>query len=59
MVDYFFDKGANVLEPKLIEEFKGTQNTKEKGNLVRGILKAIKPVNKVCIIRFKSSVNFH
>ena len=41
------DKGVQVVENKLVEEHKGRQSDEEKRNLVRGILSAMKPVNKV------------
>lgn len=48
MVDYYFDKGAAVIEKKLVDEdslhFKSKE---EKQNFVTGILSAMKPANKV------------
>ncbi|VDM47042.1 unnamed protein product [Toxocara canis] len=53
MVDFYFDKGASVIEPKLVDEMVSTSmSNDEKRNLVKGILQAIKPVNKVFSFTF-------
>jgi glutamate dehydrogenase (NAD(P)+) len=53
MVDYYFERGASVIEPKLVEELVNkSKNPDEKKKYVRGILSAIKPVNKVLHVAF-------
>ncbi|MFH4984141.1 hypothetical protein AB6A40_010850 [Gnathostoma spinigerum] len=53
MIDYYFDKGAKVIEPKLLEEDKTPgMSTDEKRKLIRGILTSIKPADKVLYMIF-------
>ncbi|VDD87744.1 unnamed protein product [Enterobius vermicularis] len=52
-VEYYVDKGAKVLEPKLIAEMSdANMSSEEKKMLVKGIFAAIKPVNKVLYVAF-------
>lgn len=59
MVNYYFDKGAAILEPYLIQELKKS-NEKETRDFVKGMLNNIKPVNKVslcnCCINLNQSI---
>lgn len=48
MVDFYFDKGSQIILPKLVDEIKSPQMAAaERRNLVEGILHSIKPANKV------------
>lgn len=50
MVDHYFDKGAAVIIPKLVEEHPSREMSKEaKEKFVRGVIGIIKPPAKVCI----------
>ena len=53
MVDYYFDKGTAVIEPKLVDEMASrTMSQADKLNLVRGILRNSKPANKLLYVTF-------
>jgi glutamate dehydrogenase (NAD(P)+) len=52
MVEMFFDKAANLVEDKLVDELKDRSPEDEKRKRVQGILKMIKPCNHVLALTF-------
>uniref|UniRef100_A0A8B9YVK6 Glutamate dehydrogenase 1, mitochondrial n=1 Tax=Bos mutus grunniens TaxID=30521 RepID=A0A8B9YVK6_BOSMU len=52
MVEGFFDRGASIVEDKLVEDLKTRETEEQKRNRVRGILRIIKPCNHVLSLSF-------
>ncbi|KAG1681870.1 Glutamate dehydrogenase, mitochondrial [Nymphon striatum] len=52
MVEYFYHKGWQVLEDKLVEEMKGKMSPEQKRNKVNGILGLIGPCHNVLEVSF-------
>lgn len=52
MVEYFYHKGWQVVEDKLVEEFKGKQTADEKRKRVNGYLKIIGPCHSILEVSF-------
>lgn len=52
MVEGFFDRGAAIVEDKLVEDLKTRETPEQKRKRVRGILKIIKPCNHVLSVSF-------
>ncbi|XP_077469938.1 glutamate dehydrogenase 1a isoform X1 [Stigmatopora argus] len=52
MVEGFFDRGAAIVENKLVDELKSRDSAENKRKLVRGILRIIKPCNHVLSLNF-------
>lgn len=52
MVEYFYHKGWQVVEDKLVEEFKGKQTAEEKRKRVNGYLKIIGPCHSILEVSF-------
>jgi len=52
MVEFFFHRGWQVLEDKLVEEFPGRISLDQKRHKVKGILKTIQPCNNVLEVAF-------
>ncbi|XP_037353568.1 glutamate dehydrogenase 1, mitochondrial-like [Talpa occidentalis] len=52
MVEGFFDRGASIVEDKLVEDLKTRESEDQKRNRVRGILRIIKPCNHVLSLSF-------
>uniref|UniRef100_A0A672RAL8 Glutamate dehydrogenase n=1 Tax=Sinocyclocheilus grahami TaxID=75366 RepID=A0A672RAL8_SINGR len=52
MVEGFFDRGAAIVENKLVEDLKTRETPEQKRHRVRGILKIIKPCNHVLSVSF-------
>ncbi|XP_059983133.1 glutamate dehydrogenase 1, mitochondrial isoform X2 [Lagenorhynchus albirostris] len=52
MVEGFFDRGASIVEDKLVEDLKIRESEEQKRNRVRGILRIIKPCNHVLSLSF-------
>lgn len=52
MVESFFDRGAAIVEDKLVEDLKTRESPEQKRKKVRGILRIIKPCNHVLSVSF-------
>lgn len=52
MVEYFYHKGWQVVEDKLVEEFKGRMSGEEKRKRVNGYLKIIGPCHSILEVSF-------
>lgn len=52
MVEGFFDRGASIVEDKLVEGLRTRESPEEKRHRVRGILRIIKPCNHVLSVSF-------
>nr|XP_032825332.1 glutamate dehydrogenase, mitochondrial-like [Petromyzon marinus] len=52
MVEGFFDRGASILEDKLVDDMRSRDSVDEKRKRVRGILRIIKPCNHVLSVCF-------
>uniref|UniRef100_A0AAQ6IDC4 Glutamate dehydrogenase 1, mitochondrial n=1 Tax=Anabas testudineus TaxID=64144 RepID=A0AAQ6IDC4_ANATE len=52
MVEGFFDRGAAIVEDKLVEDLKTRESPEHKRKRVRGILRIIKPCNHVLSVSF-------
>ncbi|XP_027505264.1 glutamate dehydrogenase 1, mitochondrial [Corapipo altera] len=52
MVEGFFDRGASIVEDKLVEGLRTRESMEERRHRVRGILRIIKPCNHVLSVTF-------
>uniref|UniRef100_A0AAZ3RAW2 Glutamate dehydrogenase n=1 Tax=Oncorhynchus tshawytscha TaxID=74940 RepID=A0AAZ3RAW2_ONCTS len=52
MVEGFFDRGAAIVEDKLVEDLKSRETPEQKTKRVKGILRIIKPCNHVLSVSF-------
>ncbi|KAJ7987788.1 hypothetical protein DPEC_G00330140 [Dallia pectoralis] len=52
MVEGFFDRGAAIVEDKLVEDLKSRETPEQKSKRVKGILRIIKPCNHVLSVSF-------
>uniref|UniRef100_A0A7N8X5P5 Glutamate dehydrogenase n=1 Tax=Mastacembelus armatus TaxID=205130 RepID=A0A7N8X5P5_9TELE len=52
MVEGFFERGAAIVENKLVEDLKTRESPEQKRKRVRGILRIIKPCNHVLSLSF-------
>ncbi|XP_038164287.1 glutamate dehydrogenase, mitochondrial-like [Cyprinodon tularosa] len=52
MVEGFFDRGAGIVEDKLVDDLRTRESPEQKRKRVRGILRIIKPCNHVLSLSF-------
>lgn len=52
MVELFYDRAVEHLQPKLISQMKDRTSTQDKENKINGILAMIKPCNRVVSMNF-------